>query len=343
MIIGITIGDINGIGPEVILKTFEDSRIYNQVTPIVYGSGKVMSYHKNLIPDCSVDLANIQSIEKANKEKLNIINCWDEEAEISLGTPTKSSGKFAGIALEKAVEDLQEGKIDCLVTAPINKEAMQLAGWKYPGHTEFLDEKLEGNNLMMLINDDLRVALVTNHIPVSDITNNISKKLIRAKLNILHKSLITDFGIDNPKIAVLGLNPHASDNGNIGVEENDIIDPAILELKKSGKLIFGPYPADGFFGSSNFKKFDAILAMYHDQGLVPFKTLSFGNGTNFTAGLSHVRTSPDHGTGYDIAGKNLANISSFQRSLFNAIDIVKSRKSYESFRENKLIPQKANQ
>ncbi len=281
--------------------------------------------------------SSISSAESAKYNRVNVLNCWEEKAEIEIGKATQAGGKFAHIALDRAVRDFQDNKIDGIVTAPINKHAMKMADFPFPGHTEFIADKFKSSkSLMMMVSNALKVALVTNHEPISNVSNLITKELISKKLSILNKTLIEDFGIQKPIIAVLGLNPHAGDDGAIGSEDDTHVRPAIVEAKKNGMVVMGPYPADGFFGSSQFKKVDAVLAMYHDQGLIPFKALSFGSGVNFTAGLPIIRTSPDHGTAYDIAGKNIADESSLRSAIYAAIDITKTRKEYHLDRENQL-------
>jgi 4-hydroxythreonine-4-phosphate dehydrogenase len=335
-IIGITIGDLNGIGLEVILKTFQNEQLLNNCTPVIYGSSKVVSYHKNIV---GIEFAfnAIRSVDQATDDRVNVVNCWQDNVNISLGKATEHGGKYAYQSLEWAVKDLQAGLIDALVTAPINKEAMQMANFPFPGHTEYLTQALGAReSVMMLVHDELRVALATNHLPLRAVPAKITKELLLQKINLLHESLCMDFGIDRPTIAVLGLNPHAGDGGLLGMEEEQQIRPAVIEAKKGGKLVMGPFPADGFFGSGQYRKYDAILAMYHDQGLAPFKALSFGNGVNYTAGLSAVRTSPDHGTAYDLAGKNGADPTSFRNALFMAIDITRQRRDYKDMRANPL-------
>ncbi len=337
--IGISVGDINGVGLEVILKTLDDERITQMCTPVIYGSSKVISYHKNIVNINDFSIHNIREASQIKIGEVNVVNCWQDNVKITLGKPSDESGKFAYISLDRAVDDLNNGHIDALVTAPINKYAMKMAGFPHTGHTEFLSAK-SGNldNLMMLVNGDLRVALATNHIPVSDISKKLNKEHILRKIGLLNQSLRMDFAIQKPKIAVLGLNPHAGDGGSIGTEERYFIIPAIQEAKSKGIFVVGPYPADGFFGSGNYKNFDAILAMYHDQGLVAFKTLSFESGVNFTAGLPFVRTSPDHGTAYNITGQNKASADSFREALFLAIDIVKQREDFKEMYANPLNP-----
>ncbi|MDF1698276.1 MAG: 4-hydroxythreonine-4-phosphate dehydrogenase PdxA [Saprospiraceae bacterium] len=335
--LGITIGDINGVSVEVIIKALSDERMLNQFTPIIYGSSKVLSYHKNIVDSENFHFTSISKAEASKYNRVNVLNCWDETANIELGRATEEAGKFAHIALDRAVRDFQNNQIDGIVTAPINKQAMKMANFPFPGHTEFIADKFKSaNSLMMMVSESLKVALVTNHEPITKVASLITKETVTKKLNILHRTLVQDFGIEKPIIAVLGLNPHAGDDGAIGTEDDTEVRPAIIEAKKNGMSIMGPYPADGFFGSSQFKKFDAILAMYHDQGLIPFKSLSFGQGVNFTAGLPLVRTSPDHGTAYDIAGKNIADESSIRSAIFRAIDIARTRKEYHESRENQL-------
>ena len=338
--IGISIGDINGIGLEVILKTLNHDSINEICIPIIYGSSKVVSYHKNITGINDFHFQPLKSTERIHKEKINVVNCWDDTVNIMLGTATQEGGKYAFLSLEKATSDLKHGILDALVTAPINKKAMQLADFPFPGHTEYLTEQFdETESMMMMVSGDLRIGLITNHLPLKDIAGRISKELVISKLKVMENTLKKDFGIDKPTIAVLGLNPHASDGSIFGDEEEKVIRPAIVELKKKGMLVNGPFPADGFFGSRQFSKYDAIIAMYHDQGLIPFKALSFGDGVNFTAGLSFIRTSPDHGTAYDLAGRNLADPSSFRNAMFLALDISRNRKDYFEMRENALVKQ----
>lgn len=335
--IGISIGDINGIGLEVILKTLGHPRITQICTPVLYGSSKVVSYHKNIV-DKDFEFFSVKEQKKLNNDKVNVVNCWQENVNITLGAPSTESGQFAIRSLEAATIDLKEGFVDALVTAPISKEAIKMADFPFPGHTEYLAEKLGNGNesLMLMVNDDLRVGLVTGHIPLSEVVKSINKKLVMNKIRAMHQALKMDFGIEKPTIAVLGLNPHAGDGGVLGQEEEKIIRPAVIELKKKGIIAMGPFAADGFFGSGNFKKYDGIVAMYHDQGLVPFKALSFGSGVNFTAGLSCVRTSPDHGTAFDLAGKNMANPSSFRQALYLAMDVTRNRRMYMEIQQNAI-------
>lgn len=334
--VGITIGDINGIGPEIIIKAFKDKRLLKYCIPIIYASTKVISYHlKNT--SAKLSYKGIQAASEAEARTVNVLNCWKEDVDINLGQITENGGKCAIQSIESAMRDYKNGDIDAIVTAPINKFAMSKVGYKYPGHTEyFAAQYLDQQSLMMMVSDDLRVGLVTNHLPLDEIVRSINMELIIKKIKAMHQSLVKDFGIDNPMIAVLGLNPHAGEQGKLGMEEEIHIVPAINKCKNEGILAMGPYPADGFFGTAQYKKFDAVLAMYHDQGLIPFKSLTFGQGVNFTAGLSLVRTSPDHGTGFDIAGKDEANPSSFRHALYNAVDIVRARREYEDARKNQL-------
>ncbi|MEQ8245688.1 4-hydroxythreonine-4-phosphate dehydrogenase PdxA [Fulvivirga sp.] len=323
--IGITIGDINGIGPEVIIKALNDNRILNYMTPVIYGSTKAISYYRKAFDLDDFNYTHYRD-NKFTNSKINIVNCWDEMIEINAGSVTPEVGTASFKALQKAVEHLKEGLIDAVVTAPINKNNIQSEDFKFAGHTEYFTENFNGkDSLMFLASEDLKVGVVTGHIPLKDVSQSITKELIIKKLKIMEESLRLDFGISKPRIAVLGLNPHAGEEGLLGSEDGNVIKPALDELKNKGMLIFGPYPADGFFGKGEYKKFDAVLAMYHDQGLIPFKTLAFNNGVNFTAGLSIIRTSPDHGTAYDIAGKNVANESSMREAIFMAYDIFKNR------------------
>ncbi len=336
--IGISIGDINGIGPEVVIKAFSDKRMLNQCTPVIYASLKTMIHHKKMLSTDEVRFEKIASAEHAKEGQLNIINCWNEIVDIKLGEVTETAGRMAHISLDYCINDIKEQKIDAMVTAPINKKSMQLANFPYPGHTEYLEKETEGNALMMLCHEGLRVALVTTHIPVSEIAKSLDKKRIMSTIERLNKSLKVDFGIERPQIAVLGLNPHAGDQGVMGDDEEKYIEPALNEIKRKGIFAHGPFPADGFFGSSSYKNYDGIIAMYHDQGLVAFKSLSFGNGVNFTAGLNIVRTSPDHGTGFDIAGQDKANSDSLRNAIYSAIDIYRNRSQYIEDHKNQLQP-----
>jgi len=330
-IIGVSIGDVNGIGPEIIIKTFENEKLLNYCTPVIYGSGKIINYYKKVLKKDKFHFNQIEKVEQAKKKTVNVLNCITDEINISMGALTDEASRYAQLSLETVVKDLNQGKVQALVTAPLNKEQLNFGSMNYPGHTEYLTEKFNAEtSQMILCNDSLRVALVTNHLSVGEIKSHITKELLQAKIIAFHKALRRDFGLERPVIGVLGLNPHAGDNGVIGLEEKEIIIPAIKELQKETKMILmGPYPADGLFGSGKFDKFDGILAMYHDQGLIPFKLISFGSGVNFTAGLSIVRTSPDHGTGYDIAGQNVASADSFRKAIFMALDVLKNRHTYD--------------
>lgn len=338
IIIGITHGDINGIGYEVILKALAEPRMLDTFIPVIYGSSKVAAYHRKSLDIQGLNLNVVGSIEEISSKKVNILNCVDEEIKVELGTSTAEAGKAAFVALEKATADLQRGAIHALVTAPINKKNIQSEAFHFPGHTEYLEKKFPSGTpaLMMLVNDVMRVAVVTGHMPLKDVAMEITPELILEKLVVLNNSLKKDFSIVRPRIAVLGLNPHAGDDGVLGNEEKATIVPALQQAEKQGIICVGPYPADGFFGSGNFNKFDAVLAMYHDQGLIPFKTVSMDTGVNFTAGLSIIRTSPAHGTAYDLAGKNLASEDSFREALFMAYDIYQSRTWNEEISANPL-------
>lgn len=339
--VGITIGDINGIGLEVIIKTLSNSKITDICTPVIYGSSKVVSYHKNIVGIENFYFQTQKNAERLHRHKVNLVNCWTENVNINIGVESDDSGMYAIRSLEAATHDLKAGLIDAIVTAPINKKMMKIAKFPYPGHTEYFTENFNvRQSLMLMVNDSLRIGLITNHLPLSKVSENITKDQIISKLRLMEHTLKVDFGIERPTIALLGLNPHAGDGGVIGKEEEKVIRPVIIEAKKKGMLVMGPYPADGFFGSSQYRKFDGILAMYHDQGLIPFKALSFGSGVNYTAGLPIVRTSPDHGTAYDIAGKNLADPSSFRQALFQAIDIARNRKLHDEAHADPLVKRK---
>lgn len=334
--VGITQGDVNGIGYEVILKAFEAPTMLELCTPIVYGSPKIMTYHRKAL-ELETSFTIINSASEAVHGKLNVVNCCEDEVKVELGKPSKESGKAAFDALEKAMAEYKEGKFDVLVTAPIHKQMIQSESFTFPGHTEYIEQSIgEGKALMILANDCLRVALATGHVPVSQIASTLTQELIVEKLTIFNAALKSDFGISGPRIAVLALNPHAGDGGVIGTEEETIITPAIKAAREQGIICFGPYPADGFMGSGTFNCFDGVLAMYHDQGLAPFKTLAMQNGVNFTAGLPIIRTSPDHGTAFDIAGKNMASPDSFRQALYMAIDIYRNRKNDAEANKNPL-------
>ena len=334
--VGISCGDINGVGIEVLLKTFEDKRVFDFCTPILFCNGKVVGMYKKLLELNHVNTYEINNLDKATPNKINILNVFQENLEVLVGEETKDGGKGALLSLEKATEALDDKKIDVLVTAPINKSNIQSDNFKFKGHTEYLESKFEGKSLMILMTEEIRIGLITGHIPISDVSEAISEDLIKSKVDLMYNSLLKDFGISKPKIAVLGLNPHCGDNGVIGDEDDRVIRPTLEKMQNDGKLIYGPYAADSFFGSESYKDFDGVLAMYHDQGLGPFKTMSFGKGVNFTAGLNIVRTSPDHGTAYEIAGQNKANSSSFKEAIFSAIKIYNKREEYLELSKNKL-------
>ncbi|RMG83638.1 MAG: 4-hydroxythreonine-4-phosphate dehydrogenase PdxA [Bacteroidetes bacterium] len=336
--VGISLGDYNGIGPELILKTFSDSRMLEFCTPIVFASGRIFSYYSNMLKIGDLPINLINHADDAQKKKINIVSVWREETKIQPGQPTLESGKYAYLSLKHAVDNLANNKFDVLVTAPVNKKFIQSKNFDFKGHTEFLASYAnEDNPLMMMVTENLKVALVTVHEPLKEVPKIISKDLIVKKIEALHHSLITDFLVKKPKIAVLGLNPHAGDGGLLGDEEDKIIRPAIQEVKEKDILAFGPYPADGLFGNARLlHEFDAVLAMYHDQGLTPFKALYFSEGVNFTANLPIVRTSPDHGPAYEITGKGIADITSFRNAVYLACDIFHNRKFYKELSANPL-------
>lgn len=338
--VGITQGDINGVGYEVILKTFSDPVMLELCTPVIYGSPKVAAYHRKAL-DLPTNFSIVNSAADAANNRLSVVNCTDDEVKVEFSKADPEAGKAALGALERAIEEFKAGLIDVIVTAPINKHTIQSETFSFPGHTEFIEERL-GNgakSLMILMKDDFRVALVTGHIPVSQIASTLTKELIQEKLAIFNQSLKRDFGIGAPRIAVLSLNPHAGDEGLLGKEEEEIISPAIQEMAAKGILCYGPYPADGFMGSGNFTHFDGVLAMYHDQGLAPFKALAMDEGVNYTAGLPVIRTSPAHGTAYDIAGKGLASEDSFRQAIYLAIDVYRNRLFDDAAHANPLRKQ----
>jgi 4-hydroxythreonine-4-phosphate dehydrogenase len=335
--IGITHGDINGIGYEVIIKTLSDSRLLETCTPIVYGSPKVAAYHRKALDVELFSFNQIANAREANSKRVNIINCVDEEIRVELGKSTPEAGEASLLALQAAVRDLKSGDIDVVVTAPINKENIQSEQFRFPGHTEFFASEFAAKNFMMLmVSEQLKVGVVTGHIPVQQVPLSLTKEKILTNIRILHKTVLEDFSIRKPRIAVLGLNPHAGDHGVIGSEDQDIIKPAIKQASEEGIIALGPFAADGFFGSGDYKKFDAVLAMYHDQGLIPFKLLAFESGVNYTAGLPIIRTSPGHGTAYDIAGKGVASEDSFRNAIYLAIDVFASRKQFKDLSKNPL-------
>ncbi|MEQ8238967.1 MAG: 4-hydroxythreonine-4-phosphate dehydrogenase PdxA [Cyclobacteriaceae bacterium] len=325
-VIGISIGDYNGIGPEVIIKTFSDSRMFDFVTPVVYGDGRIFSFYRKQLKIQGFNYNQTKSIEKLRYGQFNIYNFDQSPVNIQPGIASKDAGEFAINSLEKAVNDLKEGHIQALVTAPLNKDLVQAENFKFPGHTEYLTQQADAKeSLMFLVAENLRIGVVTGHIPLSMVSERLTKDLLTRKIEIMLQSLKKDFGIKKPRVAVLGLNPHAGENGLLGLEEKEIIDPVIENFKNRGDLVLGSYPSDGFFGNGQFKNFDGILGMYHDQGLIPFKNMAFEEGVNYTAGLSFIRTSPDHGTAFNIAGKGIANEASFRSAVFLAIDIIKHR------------------
>ncbi|MCE2845679.1 MAG: 4-hydroxythreonine-4-phosphate dehydrogenase PdxA [Sphingobacteriales bacterium] len=336
MRIGITIGDVHGIGPEVIIKALADNRMNQMFTPVIYGNTKVISHYRKLLQLQDFNFNTVPSAEEIIPKKINLINCWDEEIKLEPGTASKENGPYAMQALQTATTDLALARMDALVTAPIDKNTIA-PGTSFTGHTGFLANAFNTKDyLMFLVSGDLRVALATEHVPVSQIASLITRERLHAKIASMIRSLQRDFGIGKPRIAVLGLNPHAGDGGVIGREDGEVIAPVVKECFEKGQMVFGPYPSDGFFGSGQHTKFDAVLAMYHDQGLIPFKTLAFESGVNFTAGLPVVRTSPDHGTAYDIAGKGVASESSLREAIYLAIDIVNRRKSFDAAIANPL-------
>lgn len=335
-LIGISIGDLNGIGTELIIKTFSDHRVLELCTPVIFASNKVINFYRKSIPEINFNYQSSKDFTRIHPKQVNIYNCWEEEISITPGQLTDTGGKYAVKSLVAAVEALKEKKIQGLVTAPIHKKNTQSAEFNFTGHTPFLMHAFGANDVLMLMAaENFRVGLVTEHIPISEVARSISREKILSKLQILKDSLIRDFGIDKPKIAVLGLNPHAGDEGLIGKEEEEIIKPAIKDAKHH-MLVFGPYSADAFFARNQHQKFDAVLAMYHDQGLIPFKSLAIGEGINYTAGLPVIRTSPDHGTAFDISGKNKADHSSFLSAIYACIDIIQNRQQYEENHKNPL-------
>jgi len=336
-VIGISCGDINGIGIELIIKTFSDNRILEHCTPVIFASNKAINFYRKSIPEFNFNYSSIKEFNRINQKQVNLFNCWEEEIQITPGQLNETGGKYAILSLQTAVAALKQKQIDGLVTAPIHKKNIQSADFNFTGHTPYLKSIFGVDDaVMMLFAGNFRVALATEHIPLSEITKQITKEKIVSKLNIINQSLQKDFGIDKPRIAVLGLNPHAGDEGLIGNEEDTIIRPAIKEAKNNNILVIGPYSADAFFARRSYEKFDAVLAMYHDQGLIPFKALAPGEGVNYTAGLPAIRTSPDHGVAFDIAGKNKADNSSFLAAIFECIDIINRRNGFFDNRKNPL-------
>lgn len=324
--IGITIGDLNGVGPEVVMKALADNRVLTMVTPVIYGSARVLTFYKKLLALEEFNFSPAKGKGQFTARNINVVNCWEEVIEINPGKATKETGKAALSAIQCACAELKEGFIDALVTAPVDKQSIHSDEFPFKGHTEFLAREFGGGeSLMFMVSDLLRVGLVTDHEPLREVAGLITRERLEKKLKLMEQSLRRDFGINKPRIAVLGLNPHAGDGGLIGTEDEQVIRAVVSDFRNKGKLVFGPHPADGFFGNAQYRQYDAILAMYHDQGLVPFKALAFENGVNFTGGLSIVRTSPDHGTGYNIAGKNQANESSMREAIFLAGEIFRQR------------------
>lgn len=334
-IVGISIGDINGIGPEIVLKAFEDSRMLEFCTPVIFAHTKMLSFLKRHFK-LNLKLQGIPNTEKVIPGKINVVNTWKNNPKIEFGMEHKAAGAFAIKSLRAATDALKTEQLDVLVTAPIHKNNIQAEDFKFPGHTDFLEQELGGNALMFMVSENIKVGLFTDHVPLKDISSRITPELIKRKIKTIKQSLQQDFKIRAPKIAVMGINPHTGDDGVIGKEDDEVIRPTLAEINQKGQYVFGPYAADSFFGTKNYKNFDAIIAAYHDQGLIPFKTLSFGEGVNFTAGLNYIRTSPDHGTGFDIAGKNQASPSSFIKAVFEAIKIYKNREEYKELTLNPL-------
>lgn len=339
IIVGISVGDLNGIGSEVVLKTFEDNRMLEFCTPVIFANVKIMSFLKKVY-GLTLNFHGIDSLDQMIAGKINVLNVWKEPVSIEFGKNDNEIGKYAIKSFFAATKALKDNKIDVLLTAPINKYNIQSEEFNFPGHTDYLAKEFNENALMFMIHDNLRVGLMTDHVPVNEVSKHLNEELIARKVTVINETLKKDFRIEKPKIAVLGLNPHAGDNGVIGKEDEEIIKPALKKIYDSGVLVFGPYSADSFFGSNQYKLYDAVLAVYHDQGLIPFKTMSFGNGVNYTAGLSKVRTSPDHGTAFDIAGKNKANEDSFRQALYLAIDIYNNRNEYTELTNNPLVASK---
>jgi 4-hydroxythreonine-4-phosphate dehydrogenase len=335
IVVGISIGDLNGIGSEVVLKTFEDARMLELCTPVIFANVKLLSFFKRNLKS-EINFHGIDRLDQIVIGKINVLNVWREGFDLNLGTNDDKVGEYAIKSFVAATKALKDGAIDVLVTAPINKYNIQSDSFKFPGHTDYLAQELNGDALMFMIQDNLRIGLLTDHIPVSEVAAHLTEALIIKKIETIKKSLIQDFSINKPRIAVLGLNPHCGDGGVIGNEDDTILKPTLKKIFEKGTLVFGPFAADGFFGSNQYEKYDAIIATYHDQGLIPFKTLSFGKGVNYTAGLNKIRTSPDHGTAYDIAGKGIADYNSFKEAVYLAIDIFNSRNQHEEISQNPL-------
>lgn len=335
IIVGISIGDLNGIGSEVVLKTFEDARMLELCTPVIFANVKILSFMKKRF-ESTLTLHGIDRLDQVVMGKINVLNVWQEGVEINFGVNDDKVGKYAIQSFVAATKALKEGLVDVLVTAPLNKYNIQSEEFKFPGHTDYLDQELEGNALMLMVQDNLRVGLLTDHVAISEVASQLTEELVVKKIETIKASLIQDFSVNKPKIAVLGLNPHCGDGGVIGNEDDSVLKPALRKIFEKGTLVFGPFAADGFFGSNQYEKYDAVIATYHDQGLIPFKTLSFGKGVNYTAGLSKVRTSPDHGTAFDIAGKGIADYNSFKEAVYLAIDVFRSRNQYAEISQRPL-------
>ena len=335
IIVGITIGDLNGIGGEIILKTLEDTRMLDFCTPVIFASVKTISFLKKALK-INVQFQGIDTLDKILPGKINVLNVWKETVEIQFGEESSMSGGYAIASLKAATEALKNDAIDVLVTAPIHKTTIQSDDFQFPGHTGYLAQELEGDSLMFMVSETIKVGLLTDHVPIKDVAKHITKQLVDKKIKAIHNALQQDFGVRVTKIAVLGINQHVCDNGVIGSEDDKVLKPAIEKINASGTYVYGPYAADSFFGSGNYKNFDAIIAAYHDQGLIPFKTIAFGKGVNYTAGLRKVRTSPDHGTAFDIAGQNKADHNSFKEAVFLAIAIFKKRKEHQKLTKNPL-------
>ncbi len=336
-VIGFSCGDLNGIGLELIIKSLADSRILEFCTPVIFANNKCINFYRKTLPDINFSFTIVKDLTRLNPKQANVLNCWEEDVNVTPGELNETGGKYAYLSLIAAIEALQKNQIHGLVTAPIHKKNIQSDDFKYSGHTPFLKDAFGANDVLMLLTaTNLKVGLLTEHVPVTELASHITTAAIMSKLRIMNGCLIEDFGVIKPKIAVLGLNPHAGDEGLIGKEEETIIKPAIAEAKKNKLLVFGPYSADAFFARGQYEKFDAVLAMYHDQGLIPFKSLAIGEGVNYTAGLPIVRTSPDHGTAFDIAGKGMADEASFLAAIFECVDILHRRNVYQENNKNPL-------
>jgi 4-hydroxythreonine-4-phosphate dehydrogenase len=335
IVLGLSVGDLNGVGLEIILRIFDDQRMLDFCTPVIFGSQKSVSFVKKHL-NLNIYLNYIKDLEKIDHNKVNVFETYQDNFTINFGEQNTKIGEVAITSFTKATKALKDNLIDILVTAPINKQNIQSQEFNFPGHTDYLNQELEGNSLMLLTAGNLRVGLLTDHVAIKDVAAKISPELINSKIETIYNTLVQDYGISKPKIAVLGLNPHTGDNGVIGKEDDTILRPTLTKIKEKGKLVYGPYSADSFFGTDTYKSFDAIIATYHDQGLIPFKTLSFGEGVNFTAGLEKIRTSPDHGTAYEIAGKGIANTNSFKEAIFEGLKLFKNRKLYKELSKDPL-------